>query len=105
MRQFHVYKNRNAATRAAYPLLLNIQSDLIEESGTRVVIPLVPAARARQAVMSSLMPVIAIKGKPQLLMVPLLAAVELADLGAEDADLADQRSTIMAALDFLVSGI
>ena len=105
MRQFRVYKNRNAATRAAYPLLLNIQSDLIEESGTRVVIPLVPAARARQAVMSSLMPVIAIKGKPQLLMVPLLAAVELADLGAEDADLADQRSTIMAALDFLVSGI
>ncbi|RMH94185.1 plasmid maintenance protein CcdB [Lysobacter pythonis] len=105
MRQFHAYKNRNANTRDAYPLLLNIQSDLIEETGTRVVIPLVPAARARQAAMSSLTPILDIKGESQLLILPLLAAVELTDLGREEADLSHQRTPIMAALDFLISGI
>ena len=47
MRQFCAYRNRDAATRSAYPLLLNIQSDLISETGTRVVVPLVPATRKR----------------------------------------------------------
>lgn len=105
MRQFRAFKNGNAATRDAYPLLLNIQSDLIEETGTRVVIPLVPAARARQAAISSLIPTIDIRGESHLLMLPLLAAVELADLGAEQADLSHERATIIAALDFLISGI
>jgi hypothetical protein len=29
MPQFTVHRNRNATTRARYPLLLNIQSDLL----------------------------------------------------------------------------
>lgn len=106
MHQFCVYRNRNAATRAAYPLLLNIQSDLISETGTRVVVPLVPTARGRHPpAISSLSPLLAVNGKPHVLVVPLLAAIEIGDLGALEADLSHERAAIMAALDLLISGI
>lgn len=106
MRQFVVYRNRNQHTRAHYPLLLNVQSDLIEETGTRVVVPMVSATRGRAAPsISSLAPIIAVNGKPHVLVVPLLAAAEIADLGTVEADLGADRSTILAALDLLISGI
>lgn len=105
MRQFVVYRNRNENTSAQYPLLLNVQSDLIEETGTRVVVPMVPAARGAPPSISSLAPIMDVNGKPHVLMVPLLAATEIADLGAIEADLSMERSTILAALDLLISGI
>jgi toxin CcdB len=103
MRQFGVYRNRNAATRSAYPLLLNVQSDLISETGTRVVVPLVPAGRI--PAMLPLVPNLPVGGKPHVMVTPLMTAMELADLGALEGDLSGERATIMAALDFLVSGI
>ena len=104
MRQFHVYRNLNAAKRSAYPLLLNIQSDLMSETGTRVVAPMAPANRGMPA-MPPLVPEVLVKGKPHLLVTPLLAAVEVADLGMLEADLSDARAMIMAALDMLIYGI
>lgn len=106
MRQFCVYRNRNAATHSAYPLLLNVQSDLISETGTRVVVPMVPAVRGRHPPpISSLAPILEVNGKPHVLVVPLLAAAEVADLGALEADLTNERAAILAALDLLISGI
>jgi len=105
MHQFHVYRNCNANTRAVYPLLLNVQSDLIHETGTRVVVPMVPAEGGRAPSISSLAPVMDVNGKPHVLVVPLLAATEIADLGALEADISGERSAIMAALDLLISGI
>lgn len=106
MHQFGVYRNRNVATRAQYPLLLNVQSDLIAETGTRVVVPVLPVTEGQRApVISGLAPVVAINDKPHVLVVPLLAAIEVADLGALETDLSDERSTILAALDLLISGI
>lgn len=104
MRQFCVYRNRNATTRSAYPLLLNVQSDLISETGTRVVIPLVPANRGMPT-MPLLAPTVSIKNKPYVLATPLLAGAELSDLGAIEADLSGERAVVMAALDLLISGI
>lgn len=104
MRQFCVYRNLNAATRSAYPLLLNVQGDLISETGTRVVVPLLPANRSVPA-MPPLAPVVPVKGKSYVLVTPLLAGTEVSDLGALEVDLSDQRGAIMAALDMLISGI
>ena len=39
MPQFSVHRNPNPDTRAAYPLLLDVQSDLIAGLRTRVVVP------------------------------------------------------------------
>lgn len=106
MRQFVVYRNRNGNTRAQYPILLNVQSDLIEETGTRVVVPMVPATGGRSPPsISSLAPIMAVNGKSYVLMVPLLGAIEISDLGPAEADLSADRSTILAALDLLISGI
>ena len=44
MPQFAVHKNTNPATRAAVPLLLDVQNDLLADLATRVVVPLYPAS-------------------------------------------------------------
>ena len=49
MPQFAVHRNRNAATKARFPLLLDVQTNLLEDLGTRVVIPLAPASLSHEA--------------------------------------------------------
>lgn len=105
MRQFVAYENRNPQSRKLYPLLLNVQSDLIEETETRVVVPLYPLGRGRNPAMSSLSPVLEIGGSPYVLMTPLIAGLEIRLLGKSMADLSHERPAIMAALDLLISGI
>lgn len=106
MRQFMVYRNRNAATRSRFPLLLDVQSDLLGGLGTRVVIPLTPAtAAARRTAMQTLTPTLVVDGREHLLVTPQLAGIATRELGAPVADLSDQRPTILAALDLLITGI
>lgn len=58
MAQFTVYRNKNPRTKATFPLLVAVQSDLLEDLQTRVVIPLTkPAALAKKPV-SHLMPIL-----------------------------------------------
>ena len=105
-RQFGVYRNRNEGTCQRYPLLLNVQSDLIAETGTRVVVPMLPVAPGRRSpAIPELAPVVDIDGTPHVLVVPLLAAIDVADLGPLEIDLSGARATILAALDLLISGI
>lgn len=40
MSQFTIYRNHNARTKNRIPFLLDVQSDLLSDLGTRVVIPL-----------------------------------------------------------------
>lgn len=103
MSQFAVYRNRNAATRSVYPLLLDVQGDLISETGTRVVVPLVPVDQGMPT-MPPLAPCLLVGGKMHVMATPLMAAAELADLGALEEDLSGERAIILAALDFLISG-
>lgn len=103
MSQFSVYRNRNAATRSAYPLILNVQSDLISETGTRVVVPLVPVGQGLPA-MPPLAPALLVGGQMHVMATPLMGATEFADLGPLEEDLSAERAVILAALDFLISG-
>ncbi|HWJ06178.1 MAG TPA: CcdB family protein [Steroidobacteraceae bacterium] len=106
MPQFAVHRNRNAATKARFPLLLDVQSDLLEELGTRVVIPLTPASStAKRTTMRTLMPVLAIENREYLLVTPQLAGIAAKELGPVIADLSPDRTSIVAALDLLITGI
>jgi toxin CcdB len=106
MPQFTVHRNRNAATRGRFPLLLNVQTDLLEELGTRVVIPLTPATvAARRSALQTLTPVCAVDGRDYLLLTPQLAGIAARELGPAVADLSSERPTILAALDLLFTGI
>jgi toxin CcdB len=48
MAQFALYRNKDPRTRAAIPLLVDIQNDLLESLGTRVVIPLSKAGNLKR---------------------------------------------------------
>ena len=105
MAQFTVYANPNRSTRATYPYLLDIQSDLLDDLRTTVVIPLSPLRLAGKAAISRLCPVLDINGESYVALTQQLAGVDRKILGKAICDLGRYRSDIIAALDFIVSGI
>lgn len=105
MPQFAVYKNRNAATRARFPLLLDVQSNLLEPLSTRVVVPLSPVAAARDVVMKQLAPILTIDRKQYVMLTPQLVGISTRELGQPIGSVVDERATIIAALDLLITGI
>ena len=102
--QFTVHRNADARSRKRVPYLLTVQSDLIESAGTCVVVPLITLERAGTPV-SRLMPQLPVGDEMMVMDTLQLAAIPRAALGVAVADLSQQRSTIMAALDMLISGI
>ena len=104
MAQFTLYRNKNPRTRTLYPLLLDVQCDLLEELQTRVVIPLTKATALTRKPLSHLMPLIEFQHDTYALMTPQLAGVARTELGAPAGSLTRQRDAILAALDFLLTG-
>jgi len=105
MSQFCVHANANPATRSAYPFLLDIQSPLLEELATRVVVPLAPREKLRHRPLSRLVPILRVDGAEYLMLTPQLAGVPVKHLGYVVQDLSRERLDIVAALDTLVAGI
>lgn len=105
MAQFTVYRNRNPGTKGEYPLLLDIQTDLLDELATRVVIPLTRAAGLVRRPIRHLMPVVVVDGEEYVAITQDLAGTHKSSLGARVTSVAEQRDAIMAALDFLASGV
>lgn len=105
MAQFNAYENRNPASRKRYPYLLDIQSDLLEELCTTVVVPLCPATQAESVRMTYLNPIIEIDGERYIALTQELAGIERKRLGKAVHDLGMYRDRIMAAIDFLMTGI
>ena len=104
MEQFTVYRNKNPRTKTAFPLLVDVQSDLLEDLQTRVVIPLTKAAALTRKPMSHLTPTLAFDGEDYLLMTPQLAGIARTELGTPVGNLATARQSIIAAVDFLLTG-
>lgn len=104
MAQFTVYRNKSARSKAAFPLLLDVQSDLLEPLRTRVVVPLTRVAGFVKKPVTHLTPTVEFDGERYVLMTPQLAGISRKDLGPAVGSLAGQRSTILAAIDFLVTG-
>ena len=104
MAQFIAYENGNPASRKRVPYLLDVQSDLIAAMDSRVVVPLLPAVRAGRPI-DGLMPRLLVRGEAMVMDTAQLAGVSRQVIGKQVEDLSGERATIMAALDFLVSGI
>lgn len=105
MPQFSLYKNANKATQKNYPYLLDIQSNLLDDLRTTVVIPLMPKRLAGDHTISKLNPVIKIRNEGFTVMTQSLAGIDRNTLGAHVCDLIQYRSEIIAAIDFVISGI
>ncbi len=105
MAQFKAYKNPNTASRKTYPYLLDIQSNLLADLRTTVVIPLSSVALSADAAITGLCPILEIKGEKLVAMTQQLSGVERKHLGEEVEDLSHYRQEIVAAMDFIIAGI
>ncbi|MDO8909412.1 MAG: CcdB family protein [Pseudohongiella sp.] len=105
MGQFCAYKNPNPATCVQYPYLLDIQSDLLSELRTTVVIPLTPSKLAAPISLTRPNPTIAIDDNSFTIMTQEIAGIDRNQLGAQMYNLSSYRSETITALDFVLSGI
>jgi toxin CcdB len=102
--QFSVYRNKNPRTKATFPLLVDVQSDLLELLITRVVIPLTKTPAITRKPVTHITPEVTFEGEKYVLMTPQLAGINRADLGPLAGSLAPERQTILSAVDFLLTG-
>jgi toxin CcdB len=105
MAQFIAYQNPNKATKKTYPYLLDIQSNLLDDLRTTVVIPLCPMSLTDKATITKLCPILAIEGKDYMALTQQIAGIDRKFLGKEICDVSARRSEIIAAVDFIISGI
>jgi toxin CcdB len=103
MRQFDVLDNPIARARRALPFIAILQSDLAETGPDRIVAPLAPSA-AMPPLAGRLIPIVKVEGQDYALLVPSLTALPATDLRQVVASLADERTRILAALDYLFIG-
>jgi len=104
MAQFTVYRNKSARSKGTFPFLVDVQSDLLEDLQTRVVIPLTRAGALAKKPVERLMPLLKLDEETYVLMTPQLAGIASKELGAASGSLADHRGLILAAMDFLRTG-
>jgi len=90
--------------RRAAPFVVDVQSDLLDDLDTRVVVPLILEKEVEKRV-SRLNPAFRVEGVPVVLSPAELAGVSKRTLGAKVTTLVRHRSEIMDALDLLFTGI
>jgi toxin CcdB len=104
MPQFAVYRNENLGSCEEFPFLVDVQADLLEELGTRVVVPLAKSEVLIDFPTQYLTPLITFQGQPYALLTPQLAGISRDELGPQAGSLADQEHAISTAIDFLLRG-
>ena len=103
MSQFDVFDNPNDNTNQSMPYLLDVQSDLLDNLATRVVVPLI-AASAMDRAIKHLNPEFLIKNNTVFMSTAELAGIPVRSLGEKVGSLKEKRDEIIAALDFIFTG-
>lgn len=104
MARFDVYANLGSHAKTT-PYLLDVQSDLLDDLESRVVIPLRSLQNFPKVNLPTrLTPIITIDRNEFLLETPKMAAVPKRILRPPVTSLRDARDEIAAALDFLFYG-
>jgi toxin CcdB len=99
--QFDVFRNPR---RGRFPLLLDVQADLLSQIATRAVVPLVRRKRYGE-VITRLNPVASIGGAEYVLVFQEIAALPVSVLREPVASLAARRDELIGAIDLLFTGI
>jgi toxin CcdB len=98
MARFDVYTFKGRA-----PLVVDVQAELLQHIGSRVVIPLLPFTSKAEA-LPRLKPTVALAGAKYQLVTTDLVAVPSDRLGDRVGNLEDQHQIIVDAIDFLLQG-
>ena len=94
----------HAGSGAGAPLLLECQSDLLNDLNTRFVVPLLDVQAPATAV-QSLYPVFDVEGVRMTMATHLASAVPVRELGPVICSLAHEDYAIGRALDVLIGGV
>ena len=105
VRRFDVFRNPSPASSKKVPYLLVVQSDLLDEMDTCVVVPLARAQAAKGSATARLNPEFEIENAPVVHLTQLIAAVPVGALRKHVVNLESRRDEIVHALDFLFGGI
>jgi len=104
MAQFDVYENTNLSSRKTTPYLLDVQTDLLDTLASRVVVPLV-ASGAMATPGQHLNPTFSVGKNKVIMSTAEIAGVSVKNIGKQVCSLKQYRNEIVAALDFLITGI
>ena len=104
MPQFAVCLNKNLRSRSVFPLLVDVQGELLRDLETRVVIPLVKSAAFTSYPLGLVMPTVEVDGESYVLVTPQLAGVSQWDLGPHTGSVAAHSRAIFTAMDILLRG-
>ena len=105
MAQFDVYENKSKKTKSMFPMLVDIQHDVISDIATRMVLPLARPEFFSRERMSVLTPVVEYEGEKLILLTPQIASVSTKELTKPIGTVEHLRDDIIAALDLAISGI
>ncbi len=104
MKQFDLYENTDTESKDGYPYFVDVQTNLLDNLNSRVVIPLVPILEAKEYP-KNLCPIVVVRNKKYALMTHQIASVASSFLESKEGSLLLNRDDIISALDFLLTGI
>ena len=105
MSQFSLYQNKDKGTNKTYPYFVDVQSDLLRDLNSRLVIPLTPSKKINEKVAQKLCPAVLIDGEEFVLLANQMTTVPKSILRADVGTLAHYRDEIVSSIDMLISGI
>jgi len=105
MSQFTVYENDDEKTCRTYPYFVDVQSDLLYDLNSRMVIPLSPYAAVNKTNAKKLCPTVDIDNTEYVLLTHQMTSVPCRILKTEIISFENYRYEIIDAIDMLVTGI
>lgn len=105
MPQFSLYQNSDKSTATAYPYFVDVQSEMLDTLNTRLVIPLTPLEMLEKKAPTHLCPVIHIDEGDFVVLTHQMASIPTKILRDPVNELSAFRNEIVAAIDFLITGI
>ena len=100
--QFTVYEYTR---ESHYRFFVDVQSDIVETPGRRIVIPLLESHHLSEKVNQQLFPVVSVNGKEYRAVTSELSGVSVSVIGDAVADLSHEANAIKNALNLMFWGI
>jgi toxin CcdB len=105
MAQFDVYANPVKSQREDIPWCVDIQSDLLANLSTRLVVPLALRKHMPSIAPPRLCPLVQWEGEAFVALPQMTAPFRARDLGAPRGNLRSHASDLVAAVDAVISGV
>jgi toxin CcdB len=105
MTQYHAHKNRDAASQKVYPFVLEVQSGLLQDLATRVVLPMRKLKDYPSKPISRLNPIFKMDGVDYIVLAQQISVMPSKAIGNSHADFSNQQHLIVDAVDCVLSGL